>query len=97
MSVTLNSPRARAYISALFLDQFETGGSKCGMSVLEYQEHARNLKQIFEQAPSGYSFSDLLRHSAAARDISQSLELDRRIAGNRALHCAVLDSLLGQI
>jgi hypothetical protein len=97
MSVILNSPRARAYASALFLDQFETGGSKCGMSAQEYQEQARSLKQIFEQAPSGYSFSDLLRHSAAAREISQSLELDRRIAGNRALHCPTLDSLLGQI
>jgi hypothetical protein len=96
MSVILNSPRARAYASALFLDQFETGGSKCGMSAQEYQEQARSLKQIFEQAPSGYSFSDLLRY-AAAREISQSLELDRRIAGNRALHCPVLDSLLGQI
>jgi hypothetical protein len=97
MSVILNSPRARAYASALFLDQFETGGSKSGMSARDYQEHARSLKQIFEQAPSGYSFSDLLRHSAAARDISQSLELDRRIAGDRALNCPVLETLLSQI
>jgi hypothetical protein len=97
MSVALNSTRARAYASALFLDQFETGGSKCGMLALEYQAHARTLKDIFEQAPSNYSFSDLLRNSTAALEISESLELERRLVGNRAANCPVLDTLLGRI
>ena len=97
MPFALNSVRARAYELARCLDRFEEGGAQEGMSALEYQEQARSLTQIFVEAPSGYAFSDLLRHSAAAREISEGLELERRICGNREANCPVLDKLLAQI
>jgi hypothetical protein len=97
MKVALNSARAKAYASALYLDQYEEGGFREGMSALNYREHAQTLKQILAQGPSRYTFSDLLRNSPAAQEIAEGLELERRIEVSRAAHCPVLNTLMKRI
>lgn len=97
MTIALTSARAKAYASALYLDQYEGGGSRNGMSALDYREHAQTLKQILAQGPSRYTFSDLLRNSPAAREVAEGLELERRIETSRKAHCPVLNTLLTRI
>ncbi|UCV06419.1 hypothetical protein [Dechloromonas denitrificans] len=83
--------------SAAYLDACDFGGQYCRLDPGFYQACGDVLIKIFAMVDAEKAFPDLLEHSAAAREIADSIQIGRRIELSRLGYYPQLAVLLDRV
>lgn len=90
----LESLAATASRAAAYVDDCDGGARGIRLDPAYYQACSNVLIQIFKVCDARRHFPMLLEHSAAAREVEESLHIGQRICAERAAHYPELDAIL---
>jgi len=79
----LNTLQGTAASAATYLDACDAGARYVRLDPAYYRACGHLLMTIFSVTNAQEAFAELLEHSAAARDIAESVEIGRRIEVSR--------------
>lgn len=95
--ITLRALEATAARSAAYLDACDSGAEHCHLDPDYYRSCGEVLVRIFALVDGEKAFPDLLRQSAAAREIAQSRLITHRIELSRLGFYPELTVLLNRV
>lgn len=90
----IESLAATASRAAAYLDDCDGGTRNIRLDAAYYQACSNVLIQIFKVCAAQRDFPMLLEHSAAAREVNESLHIGQWICTDRAAHYPELDAIL---
>jgi len=79
----LSTLEATATKAAAYLDACDSGAQYVRLDPKYYQACAHLLMAVFNLTNASASFPELVKNSAAARELAESLEIERRIEISR--------------
>jgi len=90
----LESLAATASRAAAYVDDCDSGARNVRLDPSYYQACSNVLLQIFKVCDARHDFPMLLEHSAAAREVDDSLRLGQSIDSDRTARHPELEALL---
>ncbi|MBS1161515.1 MAG: hypothetical protein H6R15_3934 [Proteobacteria bacterium] len=93
----LSSLEATATTAATYLDACDSGAEFVHLDPTYYQANGNLLLTIFAVTDPYKTFPRLMEHSAAAREIAESIEIGRRIEISRLGYYPQLTVILNRI
>lgn len=90
----LESLAATASRAAAYVDDCDSGARNVRLDPDYYQACSNVLIQIFKVCDARRDFPMLLEHSAAAREVDESLRVGQLIDADRAAHYPELEAIL---
>jgi hypothetical protein len=93
----LASLQATATTAAGYLDVCDSGTGYVRLDPMHYRTCGELLAKIFDVVDARQAFPALLRHSPAAREMAESMEINRHLVTSRLVYYPELTALIYRI
>jgi len=92
----IESLAVSAISAAAYLDACDEGAKTVRLDPIYYLACGKVLRQVFSMVDPVLRFPILLEHSAAARDVAESVQINRRIGVSRLCYYPELSVVLNR-